>query len=101
MKNKLINFSKNIFKEFLKLIKELILILILLIISMIAFSIIICIIGIPTTTLFVKDTLNISNIFNNGADMMGFIGVLGIVCTVLVDIIKSIIQGIIKCWKNS
>ena len=100
MKNKLINFSKNIFKEFLKLIKELILILILLIVSLIAFSIIICIIGIPTT-LFVKDTLNISNIFNNGADMIGFIGVLGIVCTVLVDIIKSIIQGIIKCWKNS
>ena len=100
MKNKLINFSKNIFKEFLNLIKEVVSISILLIISMIAFSIIICIIGIPTT-LFVKDTLNISNIFNNGFGMTGLIVILGFVCTVLVDIIKSIIQGIIKCWKNS
>lgn len=100
MKNKLINFSKNIFKEFLKLIKELILISILLIVFMIAFSINICIIGIPTT-LFVKDTLNISNIFNNGAGMIGLTGALVFVCIFLVDIIKSIIQGIIKCWKNS
>lgn len=100
MKNKLINFSKNIFKEFLKLIKELILISISLIVFIIACSISICIIGIPTT-LFVKDTLDISNIFNNGVSMIGLTGALGFVCISLVDIIKSIIQGIIKCWKNS
>ena len=88
MKNKLINFSKNIFKEFLKLIKELISISILLIICMIAFSIVICIIGIPTT-LFFKDTLDISNIFNNGVHMTGLIGALGFGYIFLVNIIKS------------
>ena len=100
MKNRLINFIKNIFSGLLTGIKELFIVVFMISILLLILLIPSAIIGI-ITTLIIKDSMSLLNILNNGFDVEGCL-MLG--CAFLWLVIKSIInfiKWIIRCWKES
>ena len=101
MKNKLINFSKNIFKGMKLSLKEL---MIFLLIISILLSIILgwtCFIGFITMLIIQTKPFTIDNLINFGMGTTSIIAFIIIIVWFIGDSVINFVKWIIKCWKNS
>ena len=101
MKNKLINFSKNIFKGIRLGIKELLIFLLIMSILISIFFGWTCFIGFITMLIIQNSNYTIDNLINFGMGSTSIIAFVTITVWFIGDSVINFVKWIIKCWKNS
>ena len=101
MKNKLINFSKNIFKGIRLGIKELLIVLLIMSILISIFFGWTCFIGFITMLIIQNSNYTIDNLINFGMGSTSIIAFVIIIVWFIGDSVINFVQWIKECWKNS
>ena len=101
MKNKLINFSKNIFKGVRVGIKEVLIFLLIMSILLSIFFGWTCFIGFITMLITQTKPFTIDNLMNFGMGTTSIIAFIIIIVCFIGDSVINFVQWIKECWKNS
>ena len=101
MKNKLINFSKNIFKGVRLGIKELLIILLIMSILLSIFFGWTCFIGFITMLITQNSNYTIENLINFGMGTISIIAFITLIVWFIGDSVINFVQWVKECWKNS
>ena len=101
MKNKLSNFSKNIFKGIRLGIKELLIILLVMSILLSIFFGWTCFIGFIAMLITQTNNYTIENLINFGMASTSIMVFVTLIVWFVGDSIINFVKWIIKCWKNS
>ena len=101
MKNKLINFSKNIFKGILISIKDFSIVILIFSILLFIFFGATCGVGFIITLIMQNNEITLANLIDFGMAFISIsvfsIGLIYFIASALINFIK----WIINCWKNS
>ena len=101
MKNKLINFSKNIFKGVKTGFKELMIVLLILSIFLSILFGWTCFIGFIAMLITQNSNYTIENLINFGMGTTSIIAFVIIIVWFIGDSVINFVQWIKECWKNS
>ena len=101
MKNKLINFSKNIFKGVKTGFKELLIILFIMSILLSIFLGWTCLIGFIAMLITQAKPFTIDNLINFGMASTSIMAFITLIVWFVGDSAINFVKWIIKCWKNS
>ena len=101
MKNKLINFSKNIFKGVRVGIKEVLIFLLIMSILLSIFFGWTCFIGFITMLITQTKPFTIDNLMNFGMGTTSIIAFIMIIVWFIGDSVINFVHWIKECWKNS
>ena len=101
MKNKLSNFSKNIFKGVKTGLKELLIILLFVSILLSIFFGWTCFIGFIAMLITQTNNYTIENLINFGMASTSIIAFVIIIVWFIGDSVINFVQWIKECWKNS
>ena len=101
MKNKLINFSKNIFKGVKTGFKELMIVLLILSIFLGMLFSWTCFIGFIAMLITQAKPFTIDNLMNFGMGTTSIIAFIIIIVWFIGDSVINFVQWIKECWKNS
>ena len=101
MKNKLINFSKNIFKGIRLGIKELLIFLLIMSILLSIFLGWTCFIGFIAMLITHAKPFTIDNLMNFGMCSISIIAFITLIVWFVGDSVINFVKWIIDCWKHS
>ena len=101
MKNKLINFSKNIFKGIRLGIKELLIFLLIMSILLSIFLGWTCFIGFIAMLITQTKPFTIDNLMNFGMCSISIIAFITLIVWFIGDSVINFVQWVKECWKNS
>ena len=101
MKNKLSNFSKNIFKGIRLGIKELLIVLLIMSILISIFLGWTCFIGFITMLIIQNSNYTIDNLINFGMGSTSIIAFVIIIVWFIGDSVINFVEWIKDCWENS
>ena len=101
MKNKLINFSKNIFKGIRLVIKELLIFLLIMSILVSIFFGWTCFIGFIAMLITQTKPFTIDNLMNFGMCSISIIAFITLIVWFVGGSVINFVKWIIDCWKNS
>ena len=101
MKNKLINFSKNIFKGIRLGIKELLIILLIMSILISIFLGWTCLIGFIAMLITQTKPFTIDNLINFGMASTSIMVFVIVMVWFIGDSVINFVKWIMKCWENS
>ena len=101
MKNKLINFSKNIFKGVKTGFKELMIVILILSIFLGIFFSWTCFIGFIAMLITQAKPFTIDNLINFGMGSTSIIAFVIVIVWFIGDSVINFVQWIKECWKNS